>query len=73
MPKADRLADERAPLLVIFGAQDDIAEPRSAQDYRKVPGARIVLLDDTGHSPHVEKPAATARLIRNFLDQLRDR
>jgi pimeloyl-ACP methyl ester carboxylesterase len=72
MGLADRLADEHVPLLVIFGAQDDIAEPRSAHDYRKVPGARIVLLDDAGHSPHVEKPAATARLVLNFLEQLRD-
>ena len=66
---AERLADERVPLLVIFGAEDDIADPKSADDYRVVPGARIVLLDGAGHSPHVEKPAATARLIRNFLDQ----
>jgi pimeloyl-ACP methyl ester carboxylesterase len=73
MGLADRLADEQVPLLVIFGARDDIAEPRSAQDYRKVPGARIVLLDGAGHSPHVEKPAPTARLVLSFLEQLRDR
>ena len=69
----DRLADERVPLLVIFGAEDDIADPKSAQDYRKVPNARIVMLDGAGHSPHVEKPAATARLIRNFAEQQRQR
>ena len=69
----DRLADEQVPLLVIFGAEDDIADPKSAQDYRKVPNARIVMLDGAGHSPHVEKPAATARLIRNFLEQQRQR
>jgi pimeloyl-ACP methyl ester carboxylesterase len=65
----ERLADERVPvpLLVIFGSQDDIADPKSAQEYRVVPGSRIVLIDGVGHSPHVEKPSATARLIRNFL------
>ena len=62
----ERLADEHLPLLVIFGSQDDIADPKSAQDYRVVPGARIVLIDGAGHSPHVEKPRATARLIKNF-------
>jgi pimeloyl-ACP methyl ester carboxylesterase len=68
---AERLADAKVPvpLLVIFGSQDDIAKPESAADYKVVPGARIVLMDGAGHSPHVEKPAATARLIRNFLDQ----
>jgi pimeloyl-ACP methyl ester carboxylesterase len=66
---AERLADKRVPLLVIFGSQDDIADPESAQKYRVVPGARVVLLDGVGHSPHVEKPAETARLVRSFLDQ----
>ena len=65
----ERLADERVPLLVIWGSQDDIAEPSSAQDFKKVPGARIIVLDGVGHSPHVEKPAETARLIRSFLTQ----
>jgi pimeloyl-ACP methyl ester carboxylesterase len=66
---AERLADESVPLLVIFGSEDDLVDPDSAQGYRKVPGARIVVLDGVGHSPHVEKPAATARLIENFLGQ----
>jgi pimeloyl-ACP methyl ester carboxylesterase len=65
----ERLARERVPLLVVWGSQDEIAEPSSAQDFKKVPGARIILLDGVGHSPHVEKPAETARLIRNFLTQ----
>ena len=30
---------------------------------------RIVIMDGVGHSPHVEKPDETARLVRNFLDQ----
>jgi pimeloyl-ACP methyl ester carboxylesterase len=68
-PLADRLASERAPLLVIWGSRDDIADPDSAQAYSKVPGARIIVLDGVGHSPHVEKPAETARLIRDFLAQ----
>ena len=68
-PLAERLLDERVPLLVIFGSQDDIADPKSAQKYRAVPNARIVLMDGAGHSPHVEKPAETARLVQSFLDQ----
>jgi pimeloyl-ACP methyl ester carboxylesterase len=68
-PLAARLARERVPLLVIWGSRDDIADPDSAQDFRQVPGARIIVLDGSGHSPHVEKPAQTARLIRSFLAQ----
>ena len=66
---AERLSDESLPLLVIYGSEDDLVDPESAQGYRTVPGARIVVLDGVGHSPHVERPAATARLIQNFLRQ----
>jgi pimeloyl-ACP methyl ester carboxylesterase len=65
---ADRLKDDRVPLLVIFGSEDKLVDAETAQDYRAVPGARIVVLDGIGHSPHVERPAATTRLIRDFLE-----
>jgi pimeloyl-ACP methyl ester carboxylesterase len=66
---ADRLADEHVPLLVLWGAEDQIADKKGAQAYRKDPASRIVVIDGAGHSPHVEKPRATARLIHNFLSQ----
>jgi len=68
---AERLADQSVPLLVVFGSQDDLVDPKSAQGYRSVPGARVVVLDGVGHSPHVERPAATARLIADFIAQQR--
>ena len=68
---AERLRDESAPLLVVFGSQDELVDPESAQGYRSVPGARVVMLDGVGHSPHVERPDATARLIADFLAQRR--
>jgi len=64
---ADRLSGESVPLLVIYGSADDLVDPESAQGFRAVPGARIVTLDGIGHSPHVEDPRATARLIEDFL------
>jgi pimeloyl-ACP methyl ester carboxylesterase len=70
---ADRLAEASVPLLVIFGSDDDIVDPGSAQGFRTVPGARIVTIDGAGHSPHVERPQATARLIGNFLAQKPER
>lgn len=66
---AERLADESVPLLVVFGSDDEVVDPESAQGYRRVPGARIVVLDGVGHSPHVERPGATARLVADFLAQ----
>lgn len=68
---AERLADKSVPLLVVFGSQDELVDPKSAQGYRTVPGARVVVLDGVGHSPHVERPGATARLIADFIAQRR--
>jgi pimeloyl-ACP methyl ester carboxylesterase len=69
----ERLADDGVPLLVLFGREDDIVDVDSAQKYRKVPGARIVVIDDAGHSPHVERPGATAHLISDFVAGVRAR
>jgi pimeloyl-ACP methyl ester carboxylesterase len=66
----DRLVELRKPLLVIQGAEDEIVDPDSAREYRRVSGANVVMLPDTGHSPMVEKPDETARLIRRFARRL---
>ncbi|WP_306337660.1 alpha/beta fold hydrolase [Streptomyces sp. KL118A] len=58
-----RLAPLGKPLQVIFGEQDRRWRPASAADYRAVPGARIDLLPDAGHTPIVEEPLRTAALI----------
>jgi pimeloyl-ACP methyl ester carboxylesterase len=63
---ADRLAALRKPLLVLQGAEDEIVDPDSAQDFRRVRGADVVLMPGVGHSPMVEKPDQTARLIERF-------
>ena len=43
--------------------------PSSAKLYENVPGAKIVMIDDSGHSPMVEKPQKTLALIRDFIDK----
>jgi pimeloyl-ACP methyl ester carboxylesterase len=63
---AERLASLRKPLLVIQGTEDDIVDPASARDYNEVPGARVTPVPDAGHTPMVEKPDRTARLIAAF-------
>jgi pimeloyl-ACP methyl ester carboxylesterase len=63
---AERLAVLRRPVQVIFGAEDEIVDPKSAQDYHRIPGAEVNVLQATGHSPMVEEPGRTARLIAAF-------
>lgn len=67
----ERLAAARAPLHVIFGKEDNVADPDDAKQYRAVPGAEVQLLDGLGHTPHVERPDLMARLILRFADDAR--
>jgi pimeloyl-ACP methyl ester carboxylesterase len=57
----------RVPKLAIFGAEDRLVEPadEAAAAYRKL-GVPTRLVPGAGHSPMVEKPAETARLLRSF-------
>jgi pimeloyl-ACP methyl ester carboxylesterase len=60
----DRIAATGLPVTVIFGAEDRIVDPRSADDYRDVPGAKVVVLPGVGHTPQMERPAVAAALVR---------
>jgi pimeloyl-ACP methyl ester carboxylesterase len=66
-PLDERLKAALVPLLVIFGEEDQIVDAGPASEvYRDVPGARIAMVPGAGHSPNVEKPEETARLILEF-------
>jgi pimeloyl-ACP methyl ester carboxylesterase len=69
-PLDTRLSPTAVPLLVIFGAEDRSEDPSAAQHYDSVPGAQIQLVQGSGHSPMIEKPAETARLIEDFAEPL---
>jgi pimeloyl-ACP methyl ester carboxylesterase len=64
------------PLLVLMGAEEQIVDdPQRALDqyHATVPGAKTFLVPGAGHSPNVEKPAETARLILAFADDAGNR
>ncbi|MEU9046885.1 MULTISPECIES: alpha/beta hydrolase [unclassified Kitasatospora] len=65
-PIPDRVAGLGLPTLVIFGSQDRRWQPSSAQDYRRVPHARIEMLDGVGHTPMFEAPDTTGALLHGF-------
>ncbi|MEO5963958.1 MAG: alpha/beta fold hydrolase [Candidatus Limnocylindrales bacterium] len=68
-PLFDRLADVRAPTLVITGAFDERGRPRAERVSRGIPGARLAVVDDAGHTPHDEQPSAFRRLALDFLQE----
>jgi pimeloyl-ACP methyl ester carboxylesterase len=63
-PLDERVRRTRKPLVALFGAGDDQAE--RSDRYRRIPGARVVELPGLGHSPQLERPGLTARLIADF-------
>ena len=69
-PLHDLLAAVTAPTLVIGGTLDTVGRPRAEQVAAGIPGARLVLLDGVGHTPHLEAPAAFRRLVTEFLKEV---
>ena len=66
-PLTERIRDALVPALVIFGSEDQIYDARKAiSAYAALPGVRTALVQGAGHSPNVEKPAVTARLVLGF-------
>jgi pimeloyl-ACP methyl ester carboxylesterase len=64
-----RMRGTGKPLMVLMGAEEQIVDdPQRALDQyaASVPAARTELIAGAGHSPNVEKPAETARLVLEF-------
>jgi len=74
-PTADlSLSAIRAPTLVMQGGKDRIVPPDVARTLAAgIPGARLLLYPDLGHTPHEESAARTAADAGAFLDALATR
>ena len=67
-PAAGRLAEVRAPALVIIGDHDaPISLSSGAALAAGIPGARRAVLEGTAHLPNMEQPARFNRLVLDFL------
>lgn len=65
----DQLANVRAPTLVLTGKQDfHCGVAPATWIAERIPGAKLVVLDDVGHFAHVEDPAAFIAAIRAFVE-----
>jgi pimeloyl-ACP methyl ester carboxylesterase len=57
-----------APTLVVWGAEDRVLPPAHGERWTELlPSARLELIADAGHLPHVEAPATVSGLIAAFL------
>ncbi len=71
VPLNERLEKTGKPLLIIFGAEDQIFSAREALSaYAAIPGVTTKLIQDSGHSPQIEAPEETAAEISAFAESL---
>lgn len=67
----DRLGEITAPTLVMWGEQDRLVHPSTAQVWADgILGARIVRYPDAGHMPMLELPRRVATDYRAFLERI---
>ncbi len=64
----DRLREIRAPTLILHGCQDGrVPLERAEELHRGIAGSRLVVLEECGHWPHVEKRAEFVAAVKDFL------
>ncbi len=72
-PIADRGLSRRihriaSSALIIWGNADRIIAPAYAQEFAKrIAGARVELIDQAGHLPHLEQPEQVVKAVSGFL------
>jgi len=65
----DRLGELRVPTLVIAGRDDFIFPPESQVELaRAIPGARLRIVERSGHNAHAERPAEVMSAVRELLE-----
>ncbi|WP_260961819.1 alpha/beta fold hydrolase [Pseudomonas citri] len=70
-PMEPRLADIRAPSLLLWGRQDRMIDVSCVPVWSKgIADLRVEIWDGLGHLPPIEKPQRTAALYREFLKGL---
>ena len=59
-----------SPTLLVWGGEDRLIPPVYAEEFAgRLRDARVQIVGDAGHAPHLEQPATVARVVREFLSQ----
>lgn len=65
----EELASLDLPVRFVWGEHDAFAPPSSGEDLaRRMPDARLALIEGAGHLPWLDRPVATAEALRAFLE-----
>ncbi len=71
VPLAPELPKIQAPTLLLWGRQDRVLDVSSIEVMQpRLRKPSVVILDNVGHAPMIERPEESARLYRQFLEGL---
>ena len=68
--RSDRLADLRMPVLFLAGRNDEAAPETLADFQRRIPGARLAVLEHSAHASYRTETAAYVQIVREFLNDV---
>jgi len=59
----------KLPVLFLAGRHDEAAPETVADFQRRVPGARMQILENSAHSTYRTETAEYVKIVRQFLDE----
>jgi len=66
---SDKVAKVEQKTLVLWGRQDEILEPSTADKFQNtLKNAEVVWVEECGHVPHLEQPAFCLEQITSFIN-----
>ena len=66
LPLDVQVHDLGLPVLAILGGRDRLYPSAATAARYRAAGARVVVIDDAGHSVNIQRPAEVAALIHDF-------
>ena len=66
-PLHDRLGDVEAPTLLVVGEEDAKFRYLATEMVSAMPAARVEVVAESGHAPHLEQPHEFQRIVVDFL------
>jgi proline iminopeptidase len=68
--RTDRLGELTLPVLFLAGRHDEAAPATVADFQRRVPGAKMAVLENSAHSTYRTETAAYVKIVRQFLNEV---
>jgi len=66
--RTDRLGELKLPVLFLAGRHDEAAPETIADFQRRVPGAKMAVLENSAHSTYRTETAEYVKIVRQFLE-----